>query len=183
MAAVTDSNYEEVRKKIYKYKSTDPVFLEAQVIIKYQSRRIGSLQGWNTRYRQKIELLDQAAAETEMLRQQLQQTREVLVTALRTKAELESEYDIALTELEKIDHRLGNLKRSYELVSLGNSSTTTLKQRWMLLLQAIKDLLFPPDDEPGASSLALSKPSPPDNDDDRFTETTATIQRDLLENK
>jgi hypothetical protein len=180
MAEVTDSNYEEVRKKIYKYKGTDPVFLEAQDIIKYQSRRIGSLQGWNTRYRQKVELLNQAAAETETLRQQLQQTREVLVTALRTKAELESEYDVALTELEKIDQRLGNLKRSYELVSAGASSTN-LKQRWMILLQAIKDLLFPPEDEPGP--VTPPKPLPAGNDDDRFTETTATIQRDLLENK
>jgi len=176
MTDIADDNYEQARKRVYKHKSTDPVFLEAQSIIKYQSRRVGSLQGWNTRYRQRIEILNQAVAETEELRQQLQLTRQTLVTTLQNKAVLESEYDTTLAELEKIDKRMQKLKRSYQLATQV-TGTTSFQDRWAMVLQAVKDLLFPPADEP------VTKSALPTHEKDWADDTIDNIQRDLYENK
>ncbi|WP_346289441.1 hypothetical protein [Sphaerothrix gracilis] len=176
MTEINDDAYVEVKKRIYKYKLEDPVFQDAKSLIKYQSRRIGSLQGWNNRYRQRIELLKQAELETQQLREQLQVTRQTLVTTIQRKSEIESGYDEALLALEKVDQRLGNLKRSYQIATSG-PGTASIRERWALVIQAVKDLLFPPPEDP-----IDIKPDPPDEPDDWTVDSVQNIQRDLYEN-
>lgn len=183
MVEISDNNYEERKKKLYRYQSSDPMVDEAKDLLKYQSRRIGSLQGWNNRYRQRIELLKQSAQEAETLQMQLQRTKDALIVTLQGKASLESDYDVALKELEKIDTRLGYLKSSYQnLTQLEGAGD--LKDRWMLLLQAIKDLLFPPNDEPSFTPVRSILPQSSDDPANNWTrESIADTQRDLHQNK
>lgn len=177
MVQVNDDIYVEVKQRVYKHKTEDPVFQEAKDLIKYQSRRIGALQGWNNRYRQRIEILKQAELETEQLREQLQVTRQTLLTALQKKAEIESGYDKAVDALEQLDQRLGNLKRSYEFVMAGQGPTS-IRDRWVLLIQAVKDLLFPPPEEPRSPKI-----SPPEEEEDSWAEESVrNIQKNLLDN-
>lgn len=177
MAEVNDDIYVEVKKRVYKHNTEDPVFQEAKSLIKYQSRRIGSLQGWNNRYRQRIEILKQAELETQQLREQLQTTRKTLLTTLQKKTEIESGYDEALAALGEIDQRLGNLKRSYELVTAGQGSAS-VRDRWTLLIQAIKDLLFAPVEESTPRKIISS-----DDDADSWTEDSVrNIQKNLYDN-
>jgi len=177
MAEVNDALYVEVKKRIYKHKNEDPIFQDAKDLIKYQSRRIGSLQGWNNRYRQRIEILKQAELETQQLREQLQVTRETLLTALERKSEIEAGYDEALDALGKIDQRLGHLKHSYQLVT-GGHGPTSIADRWAMLMLAVKDLLFPPPEEDSDPKIA----SPEDESDSWAEHSIRNIQKDIYEN-
>jgi chromosome segregation ATPase len=141
-----DIDEDKLVKDLYKkYKNnhlTVDDYAEAIALLKKQRRRLGSLQGWNNRYRVEIAHLKQENATLQQLQQQVDKQKKLILKLTEDKTALNQQMREAIQELEEYEKKIHKVQLAYEQAS-GTDGTLTLWERLNVLLLALKELFSP----------------------------------------